>query len=167
VKSKKRRRFILALVFVILSPVVFLEGVSIYSYLQFALMPSATERLLDLVELPRDTELPRKNPQATGAYSTGAHNTDYQPVEIILTQRFPAGTPKQGIEQFSTKHSCSVGTEKIICSFEGVWYPPISSVFFSPIGFIAACSDNIYLTFSFDASNRLDGIEIIGVTNCV
>ena len=113
-------------------------------------MPSATEQLLDFLEVPRDTELPRKNPQVTDAYSTNAYNTDYHPVEDILTQRFPAGTSKQEIEQFSTKHSCTVGTEKIICSFEGVWYPSISPEIFSPIGFIVACADNVYLTFSFN-----------------
>jgi hypothetical protein len=167
VKSKNFRRFLIALILVILSPVIFLEGLSIYSYLRFALMPSATEQLLDFVEIPRDTELPRKNPQATYAYSIDAYNTDYHPVENILTHRFPVGTSKQEIEKFSTKHSCSVGTEKIICSFEGVWYPPMSSSFFFPFGFVAGCSDSVYLTFSFDTSNKLDDIEIVGVTNCV
>lgn len=166
-KSKKLRRFLLALILVILSPVILLEGFSIYSYLRYALMPSATRQLLDFVELPRDTELPRKNTQAAEAYSTDAYNTDYHPVENILIQRFPVGTSKQEIEQFSTQHSCTVGSNKIICSFEGVWYPPISSSFFSPIGFLAACSDTVYLTFSFDTSNNLDRIEIVGVTNCV
>lgn len=166
-KSKNLRRILLALILVILSPVILLEGLSIYSYLRYATMPSASEQLLDFVEVPRNTVLPRKNLQVTDAYSTSAYNTDYHPVENILMQRFPVGTLRQELEQFSTKHGCILGSDKIICSFEGVWYPPTSSSFFSPIGFLAACSDTVYLTFSLDTSNKLAEIEIVGVTNCV
>ena len=161
-RSKHFRRFLLALIFVVLTPFILLEGVSIYSYLRFALLPSATKQVLDFAGLPRDTKLPTRDPKATDAY-----NTDYQQVQNGLTQRFPAGTSKQEIEQFTTINGCRGGTDKIICSFEGVWYAPGSSEYFSPIGFLFGCSDTVYVTFSFDAGNKLAGIEITGVTNCV
>jgi hypothetical protein len=166
-KSKKLKWLLIALIIVLLSPVILLEGLSIYSYLRYKTMPSASEQLLDFVEIPKDTVLPRKNLQATDAYSTDAYNTDYRPVEDILIYRFPAGTSRQEVEQFSKKHDCTLGSDKIICSFEGVWYAPMSSSYFSPFGFLAGCSDTVYLTFSFDPSNMLNDIEIVGVTNCV
>ena len=166
-KSKKLKWFLIALIIVLLSPIIFLEGLSIYSYLRYKTMPSASAQLLDFVEIPRDTVLLRKSTQGTDAYSTNAYNTDYRPVEDILINRFPIGTSRQEIEQFSKKHGCTLGSDKIICSFEGVWYAPMSSSYFSPLGFLAGCSDTVYLTFSFDPSNKLNDIEIVGVTNCV
>lgn len=167
-KSKIPRRLLIVSVFVVFCPIVVLEGISIYSYLQFVLKPSATAQFLDFVEVPQNTELPRINVQATDyAYRTNAYHTDYQPVEIILTQRFPIGTPKQEIEQFTAKQSCKVGNEELLCLFKSTWYPSFSPVLISPIGFIAACSDYVYLTFSFDTFNKLKGIKVIGSTICV
>jgi hypothetical protein len=166
-KSKKLRRFLIAALFVALLPFIVLEGISIYSYLHFMFMPSATEQLLDFVEIPRNTELLGQNAQTTDVHRSSANLTDFQPVEAILVQRFPTGTSKQEVERFVAKQDCSLDNEKILCSFKSVWYPPYSSKLISPIGFIAACSNNVYLTFSFDSSSRLDGIKIIGVTNCV
>jgi hypothetical protein len=166
-KSKKLRWFLLALIFVLLSPVILLEGLSIYSYLRYRTMPSASEQFLDFVEIPRDTVLPRKGLQVADAYSTDAYNTDYRPVENILAKRFPVESSRQEIEQFSKKHDCTLGSDKIICSFNGEWYAPMSPAYFSPFGFLAGCSDTVYLTFSFDTSNKLVDIEIVGVTNCV
>ena len=121
-KSKKLKWFLIALIIVLLSPVIFLEGLSIYSYLRYKTMPSASAQLLDFVEIPRDTVLLRKGTQVTDAYSTNAYNTDYRPVDDILIKRFPVGASRQEIEQFSKKHDCTLGSDKIICSFEGVWY---------------------------------------------
>ena len=167
-KSKKLGRFILFTVsFLILAPLVWVEGVSIYSYLQFTLMPSSTEQLLDFAQVPRNTELPRKNFKVTDAYGTDAYNTDYHPVENILSQRFPVGTPKQEIEKYSTKPTCRVGIQEITCSFNGVWYPPFSPLYLTPVGLISVCSDSVYLTFSFNTSDKLNGIKIFGSTNCV
>ena len=167
VKTKKLRRFLLALGLVILSPVILLEGISIASYIRYAVTPSATRQLLDFVGAPRGLQLPRKNPQETGSYSADAFNTDYHPIESLLAQRFPDGTSQQAIERFTTGHSCYPGSGKILCSFGNAWYPAFSTGLLSPLGFISACSDNVYLTFSFDAASRLTGIEIIGSTNCV
>jgi hypothetical protein len=166
-KSKKLRWLLSILLLVVLSPVLLAEGYSLYTYLRYAWTPSATEQLLDFAALPRDTELPRKASQVAGAFSGDALNTDYSHVESILAQRFPVGTSRQEIERFSAKHSCGVGAEMISCSFAGVWYPPTSPQFFSPMGFFASCSDAVYLNFSFDPSGKLDGIESFGATNCV
>lgn len=161
-RSKKLRTFLLALLLVILAPLILLEGISIYSYLRFRSGPSATEKMLVFAELPQDTKLPTREPNATNAY-----NTEYQQVQESLTQRFPNETARQEIEQYTTKQLCTAGLEGIICRFEGVWYSPGSSAPLSPIGFLAACSDTVYVTFSFDKANKLAGIEIVGATNCI
>jgi hypothetical protein len=115
------------------------------------LLPSATEELLDFAELPRETQLPQQDPKA-------AAGTDFHQVEESLLQRFPVGTPKQEVEQFVIKR-CHIKADSIDCFFSNKTYPSYSS--FVP------CIDDVILTFSFDASDKLIGIKIVGSTMCM
>ena len=167
VRSKNLRQILLALVIVVLSPVAILEGISIYDYSEFLAKPSASEQILAFVGLPQDTQLPRTDVQEATAYSNDALNTDYHPIVVFLTGRFPLGTSRHEIESFVAGQSCDGGAHQILCTFKNPWYPSTSLTFFSPWGLLAGCDDSVYLTFTFDPSDRLDGIEVFGATNCL
>jgi hypothetical protein len=149
-KSKYLKWIVRGLILVLLIPIVLGAWAMLEPWARSVLLPSATEQLLDFAELPRDTQLPRQDPKA-------AAGTDFHQVEENLLQHFPVGTPKQEIEQFS-KTRCRINADSIDCFFSNKTYPHYS-------GF--PCVDNVSLTFSFDASDKLVGIKIIGSTICM
>ena len=149
-KSKYLKWIVRGLILVLMIPIVLGMWAMFEPWARSVLLPSATEQLLDFVELPRDTQLPRQDPKA-------AAGTDFHQVEESLLQRFPVGTHKQEIEQF-VKKRCPINTDSIDCFFSNKTYPSYS-------GF--PCVDNVSLTFSFDASDKLVGIKIIGNTMCM
>jgi len=149
-KSKYLKWIVRGLILVLMIPIVLGMWAMFEPWARSVLLPSATEQLLDFAELPRDMQLPRQDPKA-------AVGTDFHQVEENLLQHFPVGTPKQEIEQFVNKR-CRINADSIDCFFSNKTYPSYS-------GF--PCVDNVSLTFSFDASDKLVGIKIIGNTMCM
>ena len=150
-KSKYLKWIVRGLILVFLIPIVLGMWAMLEPWARSVLLPSATEQLLDFVELPRDTQLPRQDPKA-------AAGTDFHQVEESLLQRFPVGTTKQEVEQF-VKKRCNINADSLDCFFSNKMYPSYSS--FVP------CIDDVSLTFSFDASGKLVGIKIVGSTICM
>ena len=149
-KSKYLKWIVRGLILVLLIPIVLGMWAILEPWARSVLLPSATEQLLDFAELPRDMQLPRQDPKA-------AAGTDFHQIEENLLQHFPVGTPKQEIEQF-VKKRCRINADNIDCFFSNKTYPNYS-------GF--PCVDNVSLTFSFDTSDKLVGIKIIGNTMCM
>ena len=149
-KSKYLKWIVRGLILVFLIPIVLGMWAMLEPWARSVLLPSATEQLLDFAELPRDMQLPQQDPKA-------AAGTDFHQVEENLLQHFPVGTPKQEIEQFANKR-CRINVDNIDCFFSNKTYPSYSSF---------PCVDNVSLTFSFDASDKLVGIKIIGNTMCM
>ena len=148
------------LLVVLVAAIVLFVGAMLEPWARSVLLPSATKQLLDFAELPRDTQLP-------GQDSKAAADTDFHQVEESLLQRFPAGTSEQEVEQFikirseslALGQACHKNADSIDCSFNNKTYPSYSS--FVP------CFDSVSITFSFDASDKLLGIKIVGNTNCM
>ena len=150
-RSKYYKWIVRGLLIVLLIPLFLCVWAMLEPWGRSVLLPSATEELLDFAELPRDTQLPRQDPKA-------ATGTDFHQVEEIFWQRFPVGTPKQEVEQFAKKR-CRISADSIECFFSNKTYPIYSR--FVP------CIDDIILTFSFDTSEKLVGIKIVGSTMCM
>jgi len=148
--SKYLKWIVHGLILVLLIPIVLGVWALLEPWARSVLLPSATEQLLDFAELPRDTQLPRQDPKA-------AAGTDFHQIEENLLQHFPVGTPKQEIEQF-VKKTLPYKCRQHRLLFQQQTYPNYS-------GF--PCVDNVSLTFSFDASDKLVGIKIIGSTICM
>jgi hypothetical protein len=76
-------------------------------------MPSATEQLLDFVEIPRDTELPRKNPQATYDYSIDAITQITLQLKTFLLIVFQWELPNRKLRNFRQNTVVVLGPKKL------------------------------------------------------